>query len=68
MGDVRIAQIRGGHFESVIGIAVASYPKPRCDGHSFAAGPTGAVIAIGDDSPGVIMAAFDLQTIREDTH
>jgi len=64
VGDVRIAQMRGRAFEAVIGIAVANYPKPRCDGHSFATDPTGAVIAIADDSPGLTIAAFDLSMIR----
>ena len=36
VGDVRIAQARGRAFETAIGIAVANYPAPRCDGHSFA--------------------------------
>jgi deaminated glutathione amidase len=64
VGDVRIAQMRGRAFESVIGIAVANYPKPRCDGHSFATDPTGTVITMVDDSPGLIIAVFDLPLIR----
>jgi hypothetical protein len=32
--DVRVAQARGRAFEAVIGIAVANYRAPRCDGHS----------------------------------
>jgi predicted amidohydrolase len=65
VGDVRIAQMRGRAFEAAIGIAVANYPKPRCDGHSFAVGPAGAIIAIGDDSPGIIVADFDMPLIRK---
>jgi predicted amidohydrolase len=48
-----------------MGIAVANYPAPRCDGHSFAADPRGAVIVMADDSPGLSVAAFDLAEIRK---
>jgi predicted amidohydrolase len=65
VGDVRIAQMRGRAFETVIGIAVANYPAPRCDGHSFAVDSTGAIIAMADDSPGLTIAAFDLSLIRK---
>jgi deaminated glutathione amidase len=63
IGDVRIAQTRGRAFETVTGIA--NYPKPRSDGHSFAVGPTGEVIGIADDSPGVIVVPFDIAAIRK---
>jgi len=64
LGDVRIAEMRGRAFEMVMGIAVANYPKPSCDGHSFAVDPHGAVIAMADDSPGLTIASFDLDLIR----
>ena len=65
VGDVRIAQVRARAFETVIGIAVANYPRPRCDGHSFAVDSTGAIIAMADDSPGLMIAAFDLTLIHQ---
>ena len=65
MGDVRVAQMRGRAFEMVMGIAVANYPAPRCDGHSFACDPTGRVIVMADDSPGIAIATFDLALIRK---
>ena len=64
-GDVRIAQARGRAFETVIGIAVANYPAPRCDGHSFAVDPSGRIIAMVDASPGLVFATFDLAAIRK---
>ena len=64
VGDVRIAQARGRAFEMVMGIAVANYPAPRSDGHSFAVDPLGRVIALADDSPGIVIAEFDLSLIR----
>jgi deaminated glutathione amidase len=63
-GDVRIAQMRGRAFESVIGIAVANYPAPRCDGHSFAVDACGHIIVTGDASPGLVLATFDLAEIH----
>ena len=68
VGDVRIAQARGRAFEAVIGIAVANYPAPRCDGHSFAVDPSGRIIAMADTSPGLVLATFDLVAIRKARH
>jgi deaminated glutathione amidase len=62
VGDVRIAQARGRAFEMVMGIAVANYPAPRSDG--FAVNALGNVIALADDSPGVVIADFDISSIR----
>jgi deaminated glutathione amidase len=65
VGDVRVAQARGRAFEAVIGIAVANYPAPRCDGHSFAVDPSGRIISMADTSPGLLLATFDLAAIRK---
>jgi deaminated glutathione amidase len=62
--DVRIAQARGRAFEMVMGLAVANYPAPRADGHSFAIDPNGTVIAMAGDCTGLTMATFDLDLIR----
>ena len=56
----------GVHFEAVISIAVANYPVPRCDGHSFAVDPSGRIIAMADASPGLVLATFDLGAIRKE--
>jgi predicted amidohydrolase len=64
-GDVRIAQMRGRASETVMGIAVANYPAPRCDGHSLAVDPPGAIFATADHSPGLAIADFDLAAIRK---
>jgi predicted amidohydrolase len=64
VGDVRIAQMRGRSFEMVMGAAVANYPEPRCDGHSFATDPRGELIVLAGDSPGLILAEFDIALIR----
>lgn len=64
VGDVRIAQARGRAFETVIAVATANYPAPRCDGHSFAIDATGRIIMMADASPGLVLATFDLAAIR----
>jgi deaminated glutathione amidase len=64
-GDVRIAQARGRAFESIIGIAIANYPAPCCDGHSFAVDATGHIIVMADASSGLAIATFDLAAIRQ---
>jgi len=63
-GDVRIAQMRGRAFEMVMGIAVANYPAPHCDGHSFAVDARGGIITMAGTAPGLIVAEFDLVAIR----
>ena len=55
---------RGRAFETAIGIAVANYPAPRCDGHSFAVDAYGGIIVLADASPGLVLATFDLAAIR----
>jgi deaminated glutathione amidase len=63
IGDVRIAQTRGRAFENVMGIAVANYPSPRCDGHSFATDASGGIIAMANASERLLLATFDLAAI-----
>jgi deaminated glutathione amidase len=64
VGDVRVAQARGRAFETATGIAVANYPGPRCDGHSFAVDANGGIIVMADALPGLVFATFDLAAIR----
>lgn len=64
VGDVRIAQMRGRAFETVTGMAVANYPRPKHDGHSFAVGALGEVIALAGEEPALVHAEFDLAAIR----
>jgi predicted amidohydrolase len=63
-GDVRIAQMRGRALETVMGIAVANYPAPRCDGHSFTVDARGQIIVMAGTSPGLSVAEFDLAAVR----
>ncbi|MDH6268019.1 putative amidohydrolase [Rhizobium sp. SG_E_25_P2] len=64
VGDVRVAGVRAMAFQSVAGIAVANYPTPKDDGHSFAVDALGRIIAMGGSEPAVVMADFDLEALR----
>jgi deaminated glutathione amidase len=68
VSDVRIAQMRGRALENVIGIAVANYPEPRCDGHSFAVDAAGKILVIADREPGLAVATFDVSELRKLRH
>ena len=68
VGDVRFAQARGRAFETVMGMAVANYPRPKADGHSFAVGPVGEVLAKAGEAPELLIADFDLAAIRSARH
>lgn len=65
VGDVRLAGARGRAFEDVVGIAVANYPAPRFDGHSFAVGPLGEIVTMADTGPQIAYADCDLDHIRK---
>jgi deaminated glutathione amidase len=65
VGDLRIAQARGRAFETVAGMAVTNYPRPKADGHSFAVGPLGEILAIAGEEPALVFADFDLDHIRK---
>jgi N-carbamoylputrescine amidase len=63
-GDARLAQFRTRALENLIGVAMANYPAPQCDGHSVAYGADGAPIVAADASEGIWLADFDLDKIR----
>lgn len=64
VGDIRVAGVRATAFQSVVGIAVANYPEPKDDGHSFAVSASGQVLAMGDRRQGTVYADFDLDQLR----
>lgn len=51
-------------FQSATGIAVANYPPPKNDGHSFAVDALGKIIVMGGVQQEVIIVDFDLDEIR----
>jgi len=64
VGDVRVAGMRALAFQSTIAVAVANYPEPKDDGHSFAVDAIGRIVAMGGNSPELVMAKFDIDEIR----
>ena len=56
--------LRGRAFETVTGIAVANYPGPLCESHSFAVDATGRIIAMTVAKPELLLATFDLAATR----
>jgi predicted amidohydrolase len=64
VGDVRVAGVRATAFQSVIGMAVANYPEPKDDGHSFAVGASGQILAMAGKQQEIVYADFDLDQLR----
>jgi len=64
VGDVRVAGVRALAFQSATGIAVANYPAPKDDGHSFAVDALGKIIGLGGVQQEVIIVDLDLTEIR----
>lgn len=73
----RLSQLRARAFENMVGIATANYPTPHpdCNGHSSAfdgvaykPGLTGSrdtCILEAGEAPGIYLARFDLEELRE---
>ena len=66
----RLGQFKARAFENMLGLAMANYPKPHCNGHSIAVDPicTGdhdIVIVEAGEEEGVFLAPFDLDAIRK---
>lgn len=64
VGDIRVAGVRAMAFQSAAGIAVANYPAPKDDGHSFAVDGLGRILAMGGAQPELVTADFDIDTLR----
>lgn len=64
VGDVRVGGTRARAFEHVMGIAVANYPAPKHDGHSFAVNATGQVVTMGGTGAELVVTKLDVDEIR----
>lgn len=64
VGDVRVAGVRALAFQSVMGIAVANYPLPKHDGHSFAVDPLGKILVMGGKDQELVLVDFDIDRVR----
>ncbi len=72
--DHRLQQLRTRAFENMVGIACANYPEPKANGHSIALHPMAfdkdglsreLCIVEAGPNPGIILARFDIDAIRE---
>lgn len=73
----RLSQLRGRAYENMMGIATCNYPKgqPDCNGHSSAfdgvaylpelEGSRDTCILEAGEQPGIFLAEFDMDMIRE---
>ncbi len=69
----RMAQLEARAFENMVGIAVANYPAPQCNGHSVAFSPIAfgkdkkfldmKLLEAGEDE-GIFTVEFDMEAIR----
>lgn len=74
MDTHRTAQLRTRAFENMVGIALANYPSPKCNGRSMAYSPVvydkdgnelDNLIVMADEAEGIFYAEFDIDAIRE---
>lgn len=65
LGDVRIQQFRSRAFENMVGVAMANYAQPTCDGHSCAFNVNGKEIVMGNHEEDILIAEFDMERIRK---
>jgi predicted amidohydrolase len=74
MDSHRTAQLKTRAFENMIGLALANYPSPKCNGRSQAYSPvaytkegeeTDNLILMADDKEGIFVTEFDLDEIRK---
>lgn len=74
MDSHRTAQLKTRAFENMVGVALANYPKPKCNGRSQAYSPVAYnkegkeldnLILMADEKEGIYTVEFDLDEIRK---
>lgn len=67
--DIRDCQLKTRAFESLVGVAMANYPKPKNNGQSTAYSPLAfkndSLIIKAKEEEGIFLATFDMDKIRE---
>jgi N-carbamoylputrescine amidase len=67
--DIRDSQLKTRAFENLVGIAMASYPKPKNNGQSTAYSPVAfnnnPLLVKAKESEDIALATFDMDTTRE---
>lgn len=70
----RVGQFKARAFENMVGLAMANYPAPQCNGHSVAVDPIAftedeksrdIVLVEAGEEEGVFVADFDMTAIRK---
>lgn len=70
----RLAQFRTRAYENMVGVAMANYPAPYCNGHSVAfdgiafregEGSRNMLLIEAGEGEGIFLAPFDLDALRE---
>jgi len=64
LDDLRLDQFKIRAFENIVGVAMANYPGPVCEGRSVAYAPDGRCLAIAGSREGMHLARFDMEAIR----
>jgi predicted amidohydrolase len=74
MDSHRTAQLKTRAFENMVGVALANYPSPKCNGHSQAYSPVAYnregkeldnLILMAREGEGIYIAEFNMDEIRE---
>jgi N-carbamoylputrescine amidase len=70
----RLGQFRARADENMVGVAMANYAAPKCNGHSVAYSPIAfspegrsldALVVEAGESEGIFLASFDVEAIRD---
>ncbi len=65
LDTMRLDQFKVRAWENAMGVAMANYPAPVCNGCSTAYDANGTCLVIADEKEGLFMASFDMDAIRE---
>lgn len=70
----RIGQFRARAYENMVGVAMANYPAPKCNGHSVAFSPIAfdaeersrdTLVVEAGEREGIYIAEFDIDELRD---
>ncbi len=62
---LRIDQFKSRAFENALGVAMANYAAPQCNGHSVAYDAAGGLLVMAGEGEGIFTASFDLDALRQ---
>lgn len=65
LDELRLDQFKIRAWENVMGVAMANYPAPKLNGRSVAYAASGEELVLAKGRPGVFLATFDLDDLRD---